>query len=159
MGMFRRGSTDSYPPESFRAYKARSTNYYVPDDSEDPNVKSARLVPRKNDPYQYVTGSYSNPKKEEDVFSNPDPNNYTFVRVEKFNETCVIEMEYPDCTNYEGRKILVYNCPLEDIINQKLIDPHFSDNPNYISPFARFDPTEKGWEYALMVAKTMDKGD
>ncbi len=80
---------------------------------------------------------------------NPRPDNYKIIRHQKLKSFLVIEIQYLDCINYEGRKILVFKCELEDLLKQKLIDPHFSDNKNFISPIARFEPTEEGWSCAI----------
>ncbi len=83
---------------------------------------------------------------------NPNPRNYKLLRHKTIGKCLIIEVQYPDCSNYEGRKIMVFNCKLRDLLKQKLIDPHFSDNENFISPIARFEPTEQGWNFALSFA-------
>ena len=51
-------------------------------------------------------------------------------------------------------EILVFkNVDLEDLMNQKKIDPHFSENKKYFSPIARFTPTEEGWNLAVVLCK------
>jgi hypothetical protein len=103
----------------------------------------------------------------QETLPNPDPNNYKIVR----SETCilksekgkknkrlylVVEINYPDCTNYEGNKVLVYEgIMLRDLLMQQLIDPHFSDNKKYRSPIARFEPTTRGWNMAKLFAETL----
>lgn len=88
------------------------------------------------------------------VLPNPKADNYKILRHIHINNYLVIEMLYLDCINYEGRKILVYeNCTIKDLTMQKLIDPHFSENKKYYSPFARFEPTEKGWNMAINLCK------
>lgn len=52
-------------------------------------------------------------------------------------------------TKSEKKRLVFENCTLEDLMEQKLIDPHFSENKNFHSPIARFEPTEKGWENAV----------
>ena len=56
-------------------------------------------------------------------------------------------VKYPDCNNYESNKILVFNHPGKPIDFKGLLelDPHFCDSKKHLSPFARFEPTEKGW--------------
>ena len=82
---------------------------------------------------------------------NPDPSNYKILRGWSYDEAyLVIELQYPDCTNYEGRKILVFKASLKSLLAQKKIDPHFSENKDFISPIARFEPTDEGWENARM---------
>lgn len=56
------------------------------------------------------------------------------------------EIQYSNCTNYEGRKILVLNMSLIDFINAKYIDPHFSESSPLI---ARFIPNQNGWALAV----------
>lgn len=81
---------------------------------------------------------------------NPDPNNYKILRSLSGVNWLLLEVQYPDCTNYEGKKILLFrNTTLEKIKAQKTLDPHFSNNKNYISPFARFEPTKEGWKIAV----------
>ncbi len=64
-------------------------------------------------------------------------------------QALVVLIKYPGCTNFEGRKILVYqNCRLIDLIRQKEIDPHFTNDKTKYWPVARFIPTAEGWEMA-----------
>ncbi len=86
---------------------------------------------------------------------NPNPANYSVLRCEIIGEYLVLELKYHDCTNYEGRKIMVFNCTFTELLNQRLIDPHFCDNKNYFSPIARFEPTEQGWNNACKFIKTL----
>lgn len=84
------------------------------------------------------------------VDPNPRPDRYNIIRHKQLEGFLVIEIQYVGCTNYEGRKILVYErCTLDGLLGQKLIDPHFSENKNYRSPVARFEPTENGWNMAI----------
>ena len=84
---------------------------------------------------------------------NPNPRNFEIIRAEEIGKLIVM-VRYPDCTNYEGLKILMFeeDVTLHDLTRQGTIDPHFSDNPNMISPIARFAPTKEGWELAEMLA-------
>ena len=71
----------------------------------------------------------------------------------------VLKVRYPDCTNYEGVKIMVYedtNIIEIQKVNKGTIDPHFGVNPDFISPIARFEPTDRGWEMAIKFCKSMD---
>jgi hypothetical protein len=86
----------------------------------------------------------------------PDPRRFKILRgfnvVNKDSTWAILEVCYPDCTNYEGRKILVYKgITTYQIGNPARLDPHFTKGP--ITPFARFEPTEEGWEGALTLAK------
>lgn len=89
---------------------------------------------------------------------NPDPLKFTILRYYRIYKHLVVEIQYHGCTNYEGKKILVYkNTSINDLKNQGSIDPHFSDNKNYISPFARFEPTPEGLHIAVaMILKLMN---
>ena len=69
----------------------------------------------------------------------------------------VVEIFYPDCKNYEGRKILVYsNTSLECLMSCETIDPHFCNQPGCLSPIARFEPTEFGWGLALRCCENIN---
>ena len=86
---------------------------------------------------------------------NPRPDNYTIIEWMEFRESgalfLLIMIKYNDCTNYEGVKILVFeNCSYEELMKQKLIDPHFSEDKSFHSPIARFDPSERGMSRAAL---------
>lgn len=79
----------------------------------------------------------------------PDPNNWHIVRSKQDHEFLIVEIKYPNCTTFEGRKILVYrNCTIAKLVAQTQIDPHFSQSSDYHSPIARFIPTASGWAMA-----------
>ena len=54
---------------------------------------------------------------------NPNPANYSVIRSEVVNEYLIIELKYHDCTNYEGRKIMVYECTLDELMKQGIGNP------------------------------------
>lgn len=92
---------------------------------------------------------------QELVLGNPNPNNFEITRLEKVLRFVVVMIKYPDCNNYEGNKILVFEgVPTKTILNQKSIDPHFCNSKTHPSPVARFEPTEKGWSYAVKFCQT-----
>jgi hypothetical protein len=67
-----------------------------------------------------------------------------------------VEIRYPDCKNYEGKKIMVYEkTNITQLVSQRKIDPHFSNHPNFRSPVARFEPTPKGWDMAKVFCAAM----
>jgi hypothetical protein len=80
---------------------------------------------------------------------NPKPNNYKVLRYREMGGYLLIEIKYLDCTNYEGRKIMIYRCRYEELMSQVLIDPHFSENKKYRSPIVRLEPTEAGWDNGI----------
>lgn len=83
------------------------------------------------------------------VDNNPKPDNYEIVDYfEGYNHLAMF-VKYPDATNYEGNKVLVYEgVSLLNILHQRTIDPHFLDDETYFSPIARFVPTPEGWVMA-----------
>ena len=100
--------------------------------------------------------SYSCFDKPKPVAPNPDPSNYKILKWSLlFEPYLVIEIQYPDCTNYEGRKILVFKTDLGTLLAQKQIDPHFSESKKFLSPIARFEPTASGWLNASIFAATL----
>lgn len=95
------------------------------------------------------------PKPKEAPLPNPNPRNFRIVRYEEIGNWLIVEIKYPDCTNYEGRKILVYyQVKYKKLMKQGSIDPHFSDSTTMISPFARFEPTKGGWNAARRLAQS-----
>lgn len=94
--------------------------------------------------------------------SNPVPSNFKVVdwrhfRNRKGKVHLLVKVKYPDATNYEGVKIMVYEGfdqvhDLLERVNYKL-DPHFS--ANRISPIARFAPTDEGWALAIKFAGSL----
>ncbi len=85
---------------------------------------------------------------------NPNPSNFKIVDIVEANfgsPVCVVWVKYPDCTNYDGRKVLVIEASKAEILAAKTLDPHFCENCK-LAPFARFEPTERGWSKALEVA-------
>jgi len=76
---------------------------------------------------------------------NPNPLNYEIIGSEQYANYLLVEVRYPDCTTFEGRKILVYKgINIGHLKRQKSIDPHFSTSEKFHSPIARFVPTEEG---------------
>lgn len=108
-------------------------------------------------PFKNSSSSFDKPKKCKKQ-PNPDPKNYIIEEANLIGPYTVMKVKYPDCTNYEGRKILVFAAAFYDIREQKVIDPHFSDNKDYISPIARFVPTKEGWEMACGLCRALQKG-
>lgn len=90
--------------------------------------------------------------------NNPDPKNFKITKIREFDKSLVLQVNYPDATNYEGDKILVFRgIGLSRIAMQKELDPHFTDGK--FSPFARFEPTIKGWHWACSLAKALSEND
>lgn len=74
---------------------------------------------------------------------NPNPKNFRVVQHEYIGTWLIVIVNYPDCKNYEGDKLLVYKgVELKKLVEGGSIDPHFSASP--MSPIARFRPTPLG---------------
>lgn len=82
---------------------------------------------------------------------NPNPNKFKILKTEQVGKFLIAKIQYPDATNYEGVKVLVFE-GVSDLLlrSSKKIDPHFCDG-SHLSPIARFEPTEKGWELAKRI--------
>jgi len=96
--------------------------------------------------YDKIDGCYVAPTPP-----NPDPKKFKIVDNCSIGDFLILEVQYPDCTNYEGRKLLVYEASSEFVLleqNKGTLDPHFSNNPDFYSPIARFEPTPRGWKMA-----------
>lgn len=85
---------------------------------------------------------------------NPNPRRFQITRIETIGRFVIMKVNYPDCTNYEGDKILVYeNASVSSLTSQNSIDPHFFECTEKPSPIARFKPTMLGWAYAVNFCK------
>ena len=97
-------------------------------------------------------------RKDKPPAGNPNPSNYKIVGADERHGYLVVKIQYPDCSNYEGNKILVFKGTLIELVNQKWIDPHFFEaNPDFKSPLARFVPTDEGWEMALLLIEALHR--
>jgi len=116
-------------------------------EDEKPTCVSERVIERVIEKPVYV-----------DRFPNPDPLNWILNKSEEIGSFLIIDITYPDCVNYEGRKLMLYKwATVGDLVRQEKIDPHFSSNKKLHSPIARFEPTEYGWKMARILAKELDK--
>jgi hypothetical protein len=87
---------------------------------------------------------------------NPNPKNFEITRIHQTTKDwCVVEVKYPDATNYEGRKVMLYRSSISVVACQNRLDPHFCDEKDCLSPFARFEPTPEGWDAAVTLALTL----
>ncbi len=86
---------------------------------------------------------------------NPNPRKFVLNSVIQVGKFVVAQITYPDCTNYEGDKILVFEGVTPAEVKQwKEIDPHFC-NAAHKSPVARFEPTLKGLRYAIAFCRAV----
>lgn len=96
----------------------------------------------------------------QNVISSPQPNpaEFRFGRIEEFpeNGAIVAEVIYPNCTNFEGRKVIVFQgISKKELVHQRTLDPHFSQKGIGIHIVARFKPTGIGWGLAKKFAKSL----
>lgn len=88
----------------------------------------------------------------------PDPSKYEIVKHLQMGKYLIVMINYPNCINYEGNKIMVYeDCTLKELKKNVYIDPHFFENKKFHSPIARFVPTDNGWEMAENLCKMLNK--
>ena len=84
---------------------------------------------------------------------NPNPKRFNVITEKKIGDLTIAKVNYPDCTNYEGNKILVMKSKyLAKAKNKGTLDPHFCKDES-LSPVARFAPTKDGWHMALLFAE------
>jgi hypothetical protein len=83
---------------------------------------------------------------------NPNPGRFTVKRTERVGNYLIAEVVYPDCSNYEGRKILAFiGVDEEWLKRQRRLDPHFDPESQLV---ARFTPGPLGWELARRLCGT-----
>jgi hypothetical protein len=81
---------------------------------------------------------------------NPDPSRYKVLSCEYFDNATLLIVEYLDCTNFEGKKAIVYKGKFSPT---GALDPHFSEMGN--SPIARFKPDFEGVRLARLFCKSL----
>lgn len=90
---------------------------------------------------------------------NPNPQRFEILRVARQGIFLAVEVRYPDCSNYEGRKILLFKGLTEEKLRRlESLDPHFTGDPKVTSPIARFEPTSSGWDMAIKLASVGEHG-
>jgi len=110
------------------------------------------VLGRSSDRKSTCECSYCPPPSPEKKLPNPDPENWQVIKTEQNGEYLAVMIRYPDCKNFEGKKIMVYRATMEQLSRQGAIDPHFGDDKKAIYPEARFKPTDQGWEDACLYA-------
>lgn len=104
-------------------------------------------------PFKVSSCSCINSSVETIENTGMDFRKYKILRLQVIGLFVIVEAQYDDCTNYEGRKILVYKDLLPaDIVCCESLDPHFCPNC-MVSPIARFEPTDRGWYWATVFAE------
>ena len=84
---------------------------------------------------------------KEDMSNTPNPKEFAIIQIKQINNHVVAKLQYPNCRNHNGLKILVWeNTNLNDITMGSYIDPIMSIND--VKLIAEFIPTEYGWKLA-----------
>ena len=77
----------------------------------------------------------------------PDPSRFRVLQEERVGKLWVAMLHYPNCSNFEGHKIVV--CKGAAPSTRPSLDPHFSENGDIV---ARFAPTPHGFSLAKACA-------
>ena len=81
---------------------------------------------------------------------DPNPEVFNIEAIKTVGEFTIATVTYPNCTNFEGRKILVFEHLYPGSLkNTQVIDPHFMDSNLLV---ARFRPNKRGMDLALKMA-------
>lgn len=87
---------------------------------------------------------------------NPNPNRFKILSLWPTGHYYVSMVQYSDCANYEGLKILVTR---QDPSSLSHLDPHFTpDHALNAGLIARFEPTVEGEQLALKFAQWLSNG-
>ena len=81
---------------------------------------------------------------------NPNPKRFVIEDIYTYTRCHVLVVKYPDCTNFEGKKILLVK---GEFRLKDELDPHFCEDNNII---ARFRPTDMGLKLAQRSALQID---
>lgn len=101
-------------------------------------------------------GAFPKHSGDTSIDLSPNPSRFNIVEAYSSGSNVAIKITYPNCKNYEGKKILVFrDTTIKRIRNQSKIDPHFSETE--LSPFARFEPTVIGWSYAKELCRLLER--
>lgn len=100
-------------------------------------------------PYQFPSVNITIRREEVCGDINPNPANWTLLELKQFPHTYVIKVQYHNCTNFEGVKVMVYR---GEYAHRSYLDPHFQESGG---PIARFEPSTLGWELALTFAEQL----
>lgn len=107
---------------------------------------------------QYVYDDAAQKELAEMKALAPDPKNWELIDHREANGNILLKVKYPNCKNNKGVKVMIFATTLAEIVKQKYLDPHFSDeNTNVLNlkhhPIARFAPSQ--WDWAVAVFDSM----
>ena len=93
------------------------------------------------------SNEYDGMYEHADTAVDPDPEIFRIEEEMQMGDYLIAVIAYPNCTNFEGKKIIVFeDTTIEELNNMKIIDPHFLEQNKVI---ARFIPTPRGRLYAM----------
>lgn len=96
-----------------------------------------------------ITGQLNCQTNEDAIAPNPSPDKWTLLDLFQYDGAHVLVVQYEGCTNYEGKKVMVYSGRYHPVAR---LDPHF--NQWLKSPIARFPPTDRGIYMACALARS-----
>ena len=94
------------------------------------------------------------PPKKDSV--NPNPFNFQVTKRQDKGDFSLLEVKYPNCTNFKGNKILLLKRNGIKLENLKCLDPHFLEEHGNVEIFGRFRPTEDVWKLGLQMLEFMN---
>ena len=81
----------------------------------------------------------------------------TIIRTEQINNNLVALIQFDGVQAFDGCKILIYkDCDISKLNGYHDINPNFDDNVTRLSPIAKFEPSEDGWNLACSTAYTIN---
>jgi hypothetical protein len=94
----------------------------------------------------FSSNSSSEITPDTETYPNPNPYRFEVLDITESAKYFMLVLKYLDCTEYEGKKVLVYKIKhkedVEKMLDESCIDPHFLENR--ISPIARFPGNVEG---------------
>jgi len=109
--------------------------------------------PINGDPFVYGEPTLAYDYSAPPPAPEPDPKRFRVVDTEEINGWTVAVIHYPACTTHGGHKLLVYPTTANLVKAQKILDPHFLEVDELLTPVARFEPTDEGIELARLVCR------
>lgn len=101
----------------------------------------------------FSTGSISNNQINNTFNNTVIIDNFKIKRVIQFKNNCLCWINYPNCKNFKGDKILlIENMTKLRLKKLKTLDPHFLENNKII---IRFRPTLKYWKLGIKILHTL----
>lgn len=87
--------------------------------------------------------------------NSPNPWKFTIHEIWQYKHATVAIIDYPNCTNFEGSKVIVFRGQQRDaLLKAEQIDPHFYQKSTTLSIIARFRPDAKHVDLARQFAKS-----